>query len=63
VSVVSVLSVLSVESLADVSGTAGASVVTGALELLPLSPPPEKSAATTITKSRTQPIATSRRRQ
>jgi hypothetical protein len=61
---VEVVSVLPLESLADVSGTDGGSVVTGALELLPLfESPPEKSAATTITNSSTQPIATSRRRQ
>jgi hypothetical protein len=55
--------VVSVSSLAEVSGTEGGSVVTGALALSPLSSPPEKRAATTITNSRTQPIAMSRRRQ
>ena len=55
--------VVSVSSLADMSGTAGGCVSAGALEFVLLSSPPEKRAATTITNSRKQPIATSRRRQ
>jgi hypothetical protein len=64
VSVVSVVSVSPVVSLvtAEPSFTGGGCVTAGSL-VFELSPPLLKTAATTITKSRTQPIAMSRRRQ